>query len=158
MKTVFRLLIVLMLVAGVFLPMSIARAKETRIDFSGREWCDPSTLVIGREYWNGNDYHARGISQICYDFATIPQMTGTGHLFNSRMDAFDNFTTMKMSGHSRMVTIEGGEWLSTWILPRGSDTITLVAVGHGKYNGLTLHMFLSFLDNSFYGYITGLGE
>ena len=158
MKTIFRFLIVFMLVAGVFLPMRIASAKETRIDFRGKEWCDPSTLVISREWWSGSDYHARGVSQTCYDFATIRQMTGKGYLFNARMDAFDNFTTWKMSGRSRMVTIEGGEWLSTWILPRGSDTITLIAVGHGKYNGMTMYMFLSFVDSTFYGYIIGPGE
>jgi hypothetical protein len=157
MKHTVRILIGLCLVLSVLLPLTIASAKPTRIDFTGSEWCDPNTFVFTREWWDGDNYHARGISQTCYDTATIPQMTGMDYLYDSRLDAFDNFAQMKMSGKLNFVSDEGGEWVATWKLPLDSETITVIGHGKGKYKGLELHWFLK-LDGSFQGYILDRGN
>jgi hypothetical protein len=69
-------------------------------------------------------------------------MTRTDYLYDSRLDAFENFAQMKMSGKLRLVSDEGGEWIATWKLSLGSDTITVIGHGKGIYEGLELHWFL----------------
>ena len=83
-------------------------------------------------------------------------MTGTDYLYDAQLDAFDNFAQMQMSGKLRFASDEAGEWLAIWIWPRGSDTISVLGFGKGKYDGLALHWFLK-EDGSFWGNITDRG-
>jgi hypothetical protein len=150
MKKMLRVLTFLAVAALILMPFSAVSAKSPRINFTGSEWCDPASLHIMKEWMNGTDYHARGITQTCYDTADIPQMTGTDYLYLTNLDVING--EMKLSGAIRMVSDEGGTWLGLCNLPLGSDTITCVGRGIGRYKGLELHWFLT-LDGPFSGYI-----
>jgi len=161
MKHLARILIAFAMVSGALLPAPSASAKSTRIDFTGIEWCDPDTFVVTREWMSGpNNYHSRGLSQTCYETATIPQMTGTVYLYNFRINAFDNFSQAQVSGEFRFVSVEGGEFLGTATSPR--SFVTFMAIGHGVgiYQGLELHWFLdeSGEQTVFWGYILDPGN
>jgi hypothetical protein len=153
MKSVLRILIVLTLVIGVLSPMTIAKAKTTRIDFTGSESCVPGTLTLIREWMAGPNYLARGLTEVCLDTADIPQMTGTDYLYDGQVRFVGNTGNFILSGKLRMETDEGGVWLGSWVLPANSTTIQVIGHGEGLYEGLHLHWFLS-LDGPFNGYIT----
>ena len=63
-----------------------AHARNTQITFTGSEWCDPDTLIFGRAWMSGPNFHADGITQVCYDTASIPQLTGIDYLFDARIN------------------------------------------------------------------------
>jgi hypothetical protein len=153
MNTKLRILIVFLMAAAILLPTAPANAKTTRINFTGSEWCDESTLTLIREWMAGPNYQARGLSQICFDTADIPQMTGTDYLYDGQLKIVGkgakNFI---ISGKLRMETAEGGIWLGSWVLPANSTTIQVIGHGEGLYEGRHLHWFLS-LEGPFEGYI-----
>jgi hypothetical protein len=157
MKSVLRILIVLMLIVGVLMLVTIASAKTARIDFTGSEWCDPDTFTLIREWMAGPNYQAKGLTEICYDTADIPQMTGTDYLYDGRISFVGNSDNFILSGKLRMETDEGGVWMGSWTLPANSNTIKVVGHGEGIYEGLQLHWFLD-LDGPFYGYIIDQGH
>lgn len=152
MKTILRILIVFLLAASVFLPMTATTATVTRIDFTGSEWCDPETLTLIREWMAGPNYQARGLAQTCYDVASISQATGKDYI-EGRILAVGKPGNFILSGKNRIETDEGGVWVGSWVLPTNSDTIQLIAHGEGMYEGMMLYEYLN-LDGPFYGYIT----
>ncbi len=160
MKYLARILIAFAIVSCVLLPAPSVSANPNRTDFTGTELCEDSTYNFVREWMSGpNNYHARGVSQTCYETASIPEMTGTLYLYDFRLNAFDNFSTYGLSGKFRLVSAEGGEWVGTTESPRSSSIVTVVGHGVGKYQGLELHWFL---DHSvqpvvFSGYILDPG-
>jgi hypothetical protein len=157
MKHIMHILFVLTLVFSLLFPMTIASANPNRIDFSGSEWCDPSTLNVIREWMAGPNYQARGLTQVCYDTADIPQMTGTDYLSDGRVIFVGNTGDLVLTGKLRMVTNEGGVWVGSWRLPANSDTVQVIGHGEGIYEGLQLHWFLN-LDGPFEGYIVDPGN
>ena len=157
MNTKLRILIVILLAATILLPAAQASARTTRIEFTGSEWCDPDTLTVAREWMAGPNYQARGLTQVCYDTADIPQMTGTDYLSDGNVKFIGSGGNLILSGKLRMETGEGGVWVGSWTLPANSTTIQVIGHGEGKYEGMKLHWFLS-LDGPFYGYILSPGN
>jgi hypothetical protein len=155
MKTSLRILIIAMLLIGILLPAALASAKSSRIDFTGNEWCDPNTLTVIREWIAGSNYQARGLTQVCYDTADIPQMSGTDYLSDGRISFVGINGNFILSGKLRMETREGGVWVGSWTLLSNSNTVQVIGHGEGIYEGLQLYWFLS-LDGPFSGYIAGL--
>ena len=160
MKHLARILIAFAVVSCALLPASGASAKATRIPFTGTEWCDEDTVGLVRDWVSGPNYHARGLSQTCYETATIPEMTGTLYVYDVLFNEFGNSGEGGVTGKLRFVSDEGGEFLGSWTW--GRDDVGPTAVGHGvgKYQGLELHWFLdeSGVPTIFSGYILDPGS
>jgi hypothetical protein len=152
MKT--RMFMIVALIAALFALAAPVRAhaENTRIYFTGSEWCDPNSLIFGRAWMSGPNFHANGITQVCYDTASIPQLIGTAYLFDGRI-VVNGLELYPISGKYRMESNEGGVWTGSWILPANSNIIRLTAHGEGKYEGLQLHLFEDDSAGSFWGYI-----
>lgn len=150
-----RILFVIVLLAAILLTTTTASAKTTRIDFTGSEWCDPDTLIFGDMRLAGPNMQIKHITQVCYDTASIAQLTGTDYLTDGDMHFVGpNFILV---GNLRMESDEGGVWVGSWVLPANADAIQVVAHGEGLYEGMELHWYLS-LDGPFWGYISVPGN
>ena len=150
-----RILFVLVLVTAILASTSIASAKTTRIEFTGSEWCDEDTLIFEREKLAGPNMQIKHITQVCYDTASIPQLSGTDYLTDGDMHVVgQNFI---IDGNLRMESDEGGVWVGSWVLPAHTNTIKVIAHGEGLYEGMILHWYLS-LDGPFWGYIFTPGK
>ena len=151
-----RILFVIVLVAVMYATTGIASAKTSRTDFTGSEWC-PDTITFIRAIEAGPNLHLAGISQTCYDTASIPQLTGTDYLSDSMLHLVGNGSNFIITGKLRMESEEGGIWVGSWVLPANTDTIQVIANGQGLYEGQELHWFLN-LAGPFYGYILNTGN
>jgi hypothetical protein len=154
MKTILRVSMVIVLMRLMLLPARLVTARTNRIEFSGAEWCDPTTLTVVREWLAGPNYQARGLTQTCHDTASIPQMNGTDFLSDGRILVVGNAGNFIMTGKLRMESAEGGVWVGSWTWPVNSDTVQVIGHGEGLYEGLHLHWFLT-LAGPFFGYISG---
>ena len=152
-----RILFVILLVAAMLASTGVASAKTTRIDFSGSEVCDESTLTIAKIIEAGPNLHLMQITQTCYDTASSSKLTGTDYLTGGNMHIVGGGKNFILTGTLRMESTEGGVWVGSWVLPANSNTIKVVAHGEGLYAGLQLHWFLS-LDGPFSGYILNPGN
>jgi hypothetical protein len=152
MKKMLRVLTFVVLIALVLMPYGAVSAKSTHITFTGSERCDPSTIKIKKEWTDAKGYHARGMTETCYDTADTPMMTGTDYLDLASVDIIDG--QAKISGKIRIVTEEGGTWLANCKLRLGSDTIKCEGTGRGLYKGLSLKLDLT-LEGPFTGTISG---
>jgi hypothetical protein len=137
---------------------TVAHAEHSRIYFTGSELCDPDTFFFARAWVSGPNLHLDGITQTCYDIATIPQLTGTDYLFDARINLVGGEPNFNLSGKLRMVSDEGGVWNGSWTLPANTAIIKVIAQGEGKYEGQQLHWFLNEEDGSFSGYIDTTGN
>lgn len=142
MKSKKYALLIVVLLASIMLTTTIASAKTTRSYFTGSEWCDPDTFLFTRVWESGPSLHLDGITQTCYDTASIPQLTGTDYLFDARMNFVGDGPNFILSGKLRMESAEGGVWVGSWVLPANTTTIQVVAHGEGLYEGQQLHWFL----------------
>jgi hypothetical protein len=134
-----------------------ASAKSSRIDFTGSEWCDPETMFFDKVWLAGPNAHIGQLTQVCYDTASIPQLIGTDYLSGANVHFVGGGKIFIMTGKLRMVSVEGGAWVGSWVLPANTTTIRVVAHGEGLYEGMVLHWFLS-LDGPFWGYILTSGD
>jgi hypothetical protein len=157
MKCKKHILSVLILVVALLATTSVVSAKATRIYFTGSEWCDPNTLIIGKEWPAGPNYQIRQITQTCYDTASITQLTGTDYLYDARINLVGGGPNFILSGKLQMVSDEGGVWNGSWTLPANTTIIKVIAHGEGKYKGQQLHWFLD-LAGPFSGYIEETGN
>ncbi len=149
-----RILFVIVLLAAILLTATTASAKTTRIDFTGSETCSPD-VNFERVKLAGPNLQIKHITSVCYDTASIPQLTGTDYLTDGDMHyAGPNWILV---GNLRMESDEGGVWVGSWVLPANADTIQVVAHGEGLYEGMELHWYLS-LDGPFSGYISVPGN
>jgi len=147
-----RILFIIVLVAAILATTGAASAKTMRIDFTGSEWCDPDTFLFARVWESGPNLHIDGITQTCYDTASIPQLTGTNNLFDARINLVGGGPNFNLSGKLRMESAEGGVWVGSWVWPANAATIQVIAHGEGLYEGQQLHWFL--VDGGpFWGYI-----
>ncbi len=153
MKSKKYILLIVILLAAILLTTTTASAKTTRIDFTGSEWCDPDTLMIDKIQPAGPNLHIKHITSVCYDTASIPQLTGIDHLTDG--DVHFAGPNWILVGNLRMESNEGGVWVGSWVLPANSTTIQVVAHGEGMYEGMELHWFLDAECDvcSFSGYI-----
>jgi len=155
MKSKKYALLIVVLLTSIMLTttITIASAKTTRIYFTGSEWCDSDTFIFTRVWESGPNLHLDGITQTCYDTASIPQLTGTDYLFDARINFVGDGPNFILSGKLRMESAEGGVWVGSWVLPANTTIIQVIAHGEGIYEGQQLHWFLDEADGSFNGYI-----
>lgn len=148
-------LLIIALLALILFMSNKASAKTTRIDFTGSERCDPDTLMFDKLQLAGPNLQIKRITQICYDTASIPHLTGADYLTDGDMHLVgSNFVLV---GNLRMESEEGGVWMGSWVLPANTTTIQVIAHGEGLYEGMILHWYLS-LDGPFWGYILTPGS
>jgi hypothetical protein len=152
-----RILFVVVMATVFFAATGVANAQTTRIDFTGSEWCDPDTFLFGSAREAGPNLLIRGITQVCYDSASIPQLTGTDFLSNASLQLIGTGPNFILTGKLRMESAEGGVWVGSWVLPANTNTIMVIAHGEGLYNGMQLHWFLT-EDGPFWGYILNPGN
>jgi hypothetical protein len=139
----------------------VVHAENSRIYFTGSEWCDSNTFIFARIWESGPNLHLDQITQTCYDTASIPRLTGTDYLFDARMNLVGGGPNFILSGKLRMVSDEGGVWVGSWVLPANTTTIQIIAHGEGLYEGQQLHWFLEETGNGsgpFSGYIEETGK
>ncbi len=151
-----RIAFVIVLASLLLATAGVASAQTARIDFSGSEWC-PDTFLFGSIRFPGPNLQIRDITQVCYDTASIPQLTGTDYLSDSNLHAVGKGGNFILTGKLRMESVEGGAWVGTWVWATNMDTIQVVAHGEGKYEGMQLHWFLT-EEGPFWGYILVTGE
>jgi hypothetical protein len=151
-----RVWFVIVLAALLVATTGAARARATRIEFTGMTACDPDSVTLIREWPAGPNYQGRGFTQICYDdIASTPQMLGIEYISFKVQQVGPNFI---LSGTDRMETYEGGVWVGSWVLPAHSDTLRIIMRGEGKYPGQQLRMFENVITNEFWGYIEDTGD
>ncbi len=154
-----RFMIVIALVAVLALAMPVAAyTGDSRIYFTGSEWCDSDSFTSARIWESGPNLHLDQITQTCYDTASIPQLTGTDYLFEARINLVGGGPNFNLSGKLRMESAEGGVWVGSWVLPAHTTTIQVIAHGEGLYEGQQLHWFLDEEAGSFSGYIVETGN
>jgi len=152
-----RILFFIIVVITILATTGVASAKTTRIDFTGSEWCDPDTLIFGNVRLAGPNVQIKPFTEVCYDTASIPQLTGTDYLTDGNVHFVGNGQNFILSGKLQMQSDEGGVWVGSWVLPENTSTIKVVAHGEGLYDGMVLYWFLS-LDGPFWGYILNPGQ
>jgi hypothetical protein len=152
-----KLFLVLTVIAALLLATMPASAETTRIDFTGFDSCDPDTLIFTRAWEAGPNLHIAGITQTCHDTASIPQLTGTTYLFDSRINLVGGESNFIIFGKFRTESDEGGVWVGSWVLPANTSTIQVVGHGEGLYEGQQLHWFLD-VSGPFWGYILTPGN
>ena len=130
MKNLLRFFMILILVAVIMLPGTVASAKATRIDFTNTEICDED-FTFTREWWSGPNYHMAGITQTCHDTSEFAFAAGTVYLTDGELNCVAH--TCNMTGWSRFETDEGGVWVGRWSLSTG--VFEYRAHGEGIYEG-----------------------
>jgi hypothetical protein len=148
-----RIILVIIMVASLLVAPGVARAGTTRVEVTGSEWCDMDTFIFDRIWESGLNLHIDGITQTCYDTASIPQLTGIDYLYDAQLKYVGNGPNFNLSGKLRMESAEGGTWEGSWVLPANTTIIQVVAHGEGLYEGQHLYWFLDEADGSFSGYI-----
>ncbi len=153
-----RIMLVIIILASLLVAPGMARAETTRIEFTGFEWCDMNTFIFDRIWESGPNFHIAGITQTCYDTASLPQLTGIDYLYDAQLKDVGDGPNFILSGNLRMESEEGGTWVGSWVLPANTTIIQVIAHGEGLYDGQHLHWFLDEADGSFSGYINISGE
>jgi hypothetical protein len=143
-----RIAFIIVLAALLIATTGGASAGTTRTYFTGQANCDPDSVAVARAWMAGPNLQLQGISQLCYDTATIPQMEGIESITFGIVGRKASLT-----GKDIMVTNEGGVWVGNWEWPASTWTLRIVMEGQGLYAGQQIHIFEDARDGSFWGYI-----
>ncbi len=139
MKTIMRILLAVAL-SPLLLSVPAAQAQgATRISFTNHEVCDPGTFVWERAWLAGQVDQIRGITQTCYETASIPQMTGVAYLLDARLISVDDKPTFVLGGKIRIEAQDNCVWVGGWTWPAKSRNVQVVAHGDGTCQGMELH-------------------
>jgi hypothetical protein len=153
-----RVLLVIALAAMLVATTGAASAGTTRIYFTGKATC-PDDWIFSRMWEAGavDNWQVRGIVSVCRDKGSIPQVTGTEYLTDGNI-MWGPMLQPILTTKDRMETKEGGAWVGSAVLPANTDTIQINMHGEGLYEGMQLHMFESYADASYWGYIEVTGK
>jgi hypothetical protein len=133
MKSKKYALLVILLVVALALPTATASAKNNPIYFTFSEFCDETTIDIGRTLVVGqNNVIFKSWKQTCYESSETPQLNGVLKM-DINMNSVGNGVWFFV-GHGRLETADGA-WDVNCIYPWPSDDAQCVGKGEGAYEG-----------------------